>query len=100
MGKGVYDTNSPHFKGTFLTIYAVNQKYPAGGVDGDWCLINGWAHYWDADRGTWCVNSQRDTYWDELFSGVKFNTENIMKSMNIYCLICQRKQTHLMCKPL
>ena len=79
MGKGVYDTNSPHFKGTFLTIYAVNQKYPAGGVDGDWCLINGWAHYWDADRGTWCVNSQRDTYWDELFSGVKFNTENIMK---------------------
>lgn len=79
MGKGVYDTNSPHFKGTFLTIYAVNQKYPAGGVAGDWCLINGWAHYWDADRGTWCVNSQRDTYWDELFSGVKFNTENIMK---------------------
>lgn len=79
MGKGVYDTNSPHFKGTFLTIYAVNQKYPTGGVDGDWCLINGWAHYWDADRGTWCVNSQRDTYWDELFSGVKFNTENIMK---------------------
>ena len=79
MEKGVYDTNSPHFKGTFLTIYAVNQKYPAGGVDGDWCLINGWAHYWDADRGTWCVNSQRDTYWDELFSGVKFNTENIMK---------------------
>lgn len=79
MGKGVYDTNSPHFKGTFLTIYAVNQKYQAGGVDGDWCLINGWAHYWDADRGTWCVNSQRDTYWDELFSGVKFNTENIMK---------------------
>lgn len=79
MGKGVYDTNSPHFKGTFLTIYAVNQKYPAGGVDGDWCLINGWVHYWDADRGTWCVNSQRDTYWDELFSGVKFNTENIMK---------------------
>ncbi len=79
MEKGVYDTNTPHFKGTFLTIYAVNQKYPTGGVDGDWCLINGWAHYWDADRGTWCVNSQRDTYWDELFSGVKFNTENIMK---------------------
>ena len=79
MGKGVYDTNTPHFKGTFLTIYEVNQKYPTGGVDGDWCLINGWAHYWDADRGTWCVNSQRDTYWDELFSGVKFNTENIMK---------------------
>lgn len=73
------DKTSPHYKGDFGSIYEVNKKFPTGGVAGDFVVIEGWAHYWNADRGTWCVNSQRDTYWDELFSGVKFNTENIMK---------------------
>ena len=33
-------------------------------------MIDGWAHYWNADRGTWCVNAKRDSYWDELITNI------------------------------
>ena len=64
------DKTSPHYKGDFGSIYEVNQKFPNGGVAGDYVEIDGWAHYWNADRGTWCVNAQRDSYWDELITGI------------------------------
>lgn len=64
------DTTSPHYKGEFGSIYEVNQKFPSGGVEGDYVAIDGWAHYWNADRGTWCVNAQRDSYWDELITNI------------------------------
>ena len=64
------DKTSPHFKGEFGSIYEVNRKFPSGGVEGDYVAIDGWAHYWNADRGTWCVNAQRDSYWDELITGI------------------------------
>ena len=64
------DKTSPHYKGDFGSIYEVNQKFPSGGVEGDYVAIDGWAHYWNADRGTWCVNAQRDSYWDELITNI------------------------------
>lgn len=64
------DKTNPHYKGEFGSIYEVNQKFPSGGVEGDYVAIDGWAHYWNADRGTWCVNAQRDSYWDELITGI------------------------------
>ena len=64
------DKTSPHYKGEFDSIYEVNQKFPAGGVEGDYVAIDGWAHYWNADRGTWCVNAQRDSYWDEIITNI------------------------------
>lgn len=64
------DKTSPHYKGEFGSIYEVNQKFPNGGVNGDYVEIDGWAHYWNADRGTWCVNAQRDSYWDELLTNL------------------------------
>lgn len=64
------DKTSPHYKGEFGSIYEVNQKFPSGCVEGDYVAIDGWAHYWNADRGTWCVNAQRDSYWDELITGI------------------------------
>lgn len=64
------DKTSPHYKGEFGSIYEVNQKFPSGGVEGDYVAIDGWAHYWNADRGTWCVNAQRDSYWDELITSI------------------------------
>lgn len=64
------DTTPPHYKGKFTSIYAVNEKYPKGGVDGDYVDINGWAHYWDADRSSWCVNANRDEYWDEILTSL------------------------------
>lgn len=60
----------PHYKGDFGSIYEVNRKFPTGGVAGDFVVIDGWAHYWNADRGTWCVNSERDSYWDELITNI------------------------------
>lgn len=60
----------PHYKGEFGSIYEVNRKFPAGGVAGDFVVIEGWAHYWNADRGTWCVNAERDSYWDELMTNI------------------------------
>lgn len=64
------DKTSPHYKGEFGSIYEVNQKFPSGGVEGDYVAIDGWAHYWNADRDTWCVNAQRDSYWDELITNI------------------------------
>lgn len=64
------DKTSLHYKGEFASIYEVNQKFPSGGVEGDYVAIDGWAHYWNADRGTWCVNAQRDSYWDELITNI------------------------------
>lgn len=64
------DKTSPHYKGDFGSIYEVNKKFPTGGVAGDFVVIEGWAHYWNADRGTWCVNAKRDSYWDELITSI------------------------------
>lgn len=64
------DKTSPHYKGDFGSIYEVNKKFPAGGVAGDFVVIEGWAHYWNAPRGTWCVNAERDSYWDELITSL------------------------------
>lgn len=60
----------PHYKGEYGSIYEVNQMFPTGGVAGDFVVIDGWAHYWNADRGTWCVNAERDSYWDELITNI------------------------------
>lgn len=64
------DITSPHYKGEFGSIYEVNKKFPTGGAAGDFVVIEGWAHYWNADRATWCVNAQRDSYWDELITNI------------------------------
>ena len=64
------DKTSPHYKGDFGSIYEVNKKFPTGGVAGDFVVIEGWAHYWNADRATWCVNAERDSYWDELITNI------------------------------
>lgn len=69
MSNGI-DTSSPHYKGSYPDIYAVERKYPNGGTDGDFVVIEGWAHYWNPDRGTWCVNEKRDSYWDELITNL------------------------------
>ena len=60
----------PHYKGEYGSIYEVNREFPTGGVAGDFVVIDGWAHYWNADRGTWCVNAERDSYWDELITNI------------------------------
>lgn len=60
----------PHYKGEYGSIYEVNRKFPTGGVAGDFVVIDGWVHYWNADRGTWCVNAERDSYWDELITNI------------------------------
>lgn len=64
------DKTSPHYKGDFGSIYEVNKKFPTGGVAGDFVVIEGWAHYWNADRASWCVNAERDSYWDELIINI------------------------------
>lgn len=64
------DKTSPHYKGDFGSIYEVNKKFPTGGVAGDFVVIEDWAHYWNADRATWCVNAERDSYWDELITNI------------------------------
>lgn len=64
------DKTSPHYKGDYSDIYAVERRYPNGGTDGDFVVIEGWAHYWNSDRGTWCVNEKRDSYWDELITNI------------------------------
>lgn len=65
------DKNSLHFKGTYRNVYEVNRAYPNGGVNGDYVDINGWQHWWNPDRGTWCVNENRDSYWDEVLSTIQ-----------------------------
>ena len=70
MANSDIDINSPHYKGEFGSIYEVHRKFPTGGVAGDFVVIEGWAHYWNADRATWCVNAERDSYWDELMTNI------------------------------
>lgn len=70
MANSGIDITSPHYKGEFGSIYEVNRKFPTGGVAGDFVVIEGWAHYWNADRATWCVNAERDSYWDELMTNI------------------------------
>lgn len=65
-----FNKDDPHYKGEYGSIYEVNRKFPTGGVAGDFVVIEGWAHYWNADRGTWCVNAERDSYWDELITNI------------------------------
>lgn len=71
MANSGIDITSPHYKGEFGSIYEVNRKFPTGGVAGDFVVIEGWAHYWNADRATWCVNAERDSYWDELITNIQ-----------------------------
>lgn len=62
------DTTSPHYKGKYASIYEVNVDFPNGGSAGDYVDIQGFAHYWNPDRNNWCVNEERDEYWDELLA--------------------------------
>lgn len=71
----------PHNKGEFGSIYEVNRKFPNGGVAGDFVMIEGWAHYWNADRGTWCVNAERDSYWDELMTNISNSQKSIKEEL-------------------
>ena len=75
------DKTSPHYKGDFGSIYEVNKKFPAGGVAGDFVVIEGWAHYWNADRATWCVNAERDSYWDELITNISDSQKKIKEEL-------------------
>lgn len=77
MANSDIDINSPHYKGEFSSIYEVHKKFPTGGVAGDFVVIEGWAHYWNADRATWCVNAERDSYWDELMTNISDSQKEI-----------------------
>lgn len=77
MANSGIDLTSPHYKGEFGSIYEVNRKFPTGGVAGDFVVIEGWAHYWNADRATWCVNAERDSYWDELMTNISDSQKEI-----------------------
>lgn len=77
MANSGIDLTSPHYKGEFGSIYEVNWKFPTGGVAGDFVMIEGWAHYWNADRATWCVNAERDSYWDELMTNISDSQKEI-----------------------
>lgn len=77
MANSDIDINSPHYKGEFSSIYEVNRKFPTGGVAGDFVVIEGWAHYWNVDRATWCVNAERDSYWDELMTNISDSQKEI-----------------------
>jgi hypothetical protein len=75
------DKTSPHYKGDFGSIYEVNKKFPTGGAAGDFVVIEGWAHYWNADRATWCVNAERDSYWDELITNISDSQKEIKEEL-------------------
>lgn len=77
MANSGIDITSPHYKGEFGSIYEVNRKFPTGGVAGDFVVIEGWAHYWNEDRATWCVNAERDSYWDELMTNISDSQKEI-----------------------
>lgn len=81
MANSGIDLTSPHYKGEFGSIYEVNKKFPTGGVDGDFVVIEGWAHYWNADRATWCVNAERDSYWDELVTNISNSQKSIKDAL-------------------
>lgn len=82
MANSDIDITSPHYKGEFGSIYEVNRKFPTGGVAGDFVVIEGWAHYWNADRATWCVNAERDSYWDELMTNINDNQKEIKAELD------------------
>ena len=82
MANSDIDINSPHYKGEFSSIYEVHKKFPTGGVAGDFVVIEGWAHYWNADRATWCVNAERDSYWDELMTNINDNQKEIKAELD------------------
>lgn len=71
------DTTSPHYKGKYASIYEVNVDFPNGGSAGDYVDIQGFAHYWNADRNNWLVNQERDEYWDELLLAASAAVERI-----------------------
>lgn len=71
----------PHYKGEYSSIYEVNRKFPTGGIAGDFVVIDGWAHYWNAGRGTWCVNAERDSYWDELMTNISNSQKSIKEQL-------------------
>lgn len=71
----------PHYKGEYGSIYEVNRKFPTGGVVGDFVVIDGWAHYWNAGRGTWCVNAERDSYWDEFMTNISNRQKSIKEQL-------------------
>ena len=75
------DKTSPHYKGDFGSIYEANKKFPTGGAAGDFVVIEGWAHYWNADRATWCVNAERDSYWDELITNISDSQKKIKEEL-------------------
>lgn len=75
------DKTSPHYKGDFGSIYEVNKKFPTGGVAGDFVVIEGWAHYWNAERASWCVNAERDSYWDELITNISDSQKKIKEEL-------------------
>ena len=81
MANSGIDLTSPHYKGEFGSIYEVNKKFPTGGVAGDFVVIEGWAHYWNADRATWCVNAERDSYWDELVTNISNSQKSIKEAL-------------------
>ena len=81
MANSGIDLTSPHYKGEFGSIYEVNKKFPTGGVAGDFVVIEGWAHYWNADRATWCVNAERDSYWDELVTNISNSQKSIKDAL-------------------
>lgn len=81
MANSGIDINSPHYKGEFGSIYEVNRMFPTGGVAGDFVVIEGWAHYWNADRATWCVNAERDSYWDELVTNISNSQKSIKEAL-------------------
>lgn len=81
MANSGIDLTSPHYKGEFGSIYEVNKKFSTGGVDGDFVVIEGWAHYWNADRATWCVNAERDSYWDELVTNISNSQKSIKEAL-------------------
>lgn len=82
MANSGIDITSPHYKGEFGSIYEVNRKFPTGGVAGDFVVIEGWAHYWNADRATWCVNAERDSYWDELMTNISDSQKEIKEELD------------------
>lgn len=75
------DTTSPHYKGKYASIYEVNANYPNGGSAGDYVDIQGFAHYWNPDRNNWCVNEERDEYWDELLAGAVTGLDRLDKAL-------------------
>lgn len=75
------DTTSPHYKGKYASIYEVNADYPNGGSAGDYVDIQGFAHYWNPDRNNWCVNEERDEYWDELLAGAVTGLDRLDKAL-------------------